>query len=121
MLFISFMKWWYGAGWILAWKRLGQRIDSVSRGFSIKLLFRTLFSPWKRVTANKGRGLDAQIHAGLDNLVGRVVGFSVRSIVLLAAGVAILVTAIFGFILLIAWPLLPPLVVTLIGMGVFIR
>jgi hypothetical protein len=114
---LSFFRWWYGAGWVLAWQRLGERLQSIARVFSVKLLVRTLFSPWRRVVSAPGRGFDAAIHAAIDNAVGRFIGFMVRCIVLLAAGVSLAALAIFGSVLLILWPFLPPLAALCIVWG----
>ena len=115
----AFFKWWYGAGWKLVWERLGERIQSVASAFSVTLLVRTLFSPWRRVTAVKGRGFDAAIHAAIDNAVGRFIGFSVRIIVLIAAAISTVAISIIGGILLFVWPFLPVCILALLAVGVF--
>lgn len=50
-------------------------------------------------------------------MVSRVIGFSVRMLVLIAAGLILLLTAIFGMLLVILWPLVPPAVPILIVKG----
>jgi len=117
MLVAAFFKWWYGAGWKLAWSSVGARLRSVARVFSVKLLVRTLFSPWRRVVAVRSRGFDGAMHAAIDNAVGRFIGFSVRCIVLITAGIMMLIIGIMGGLLLVAWPLLPPAAVALVVIG----
>lgn len=118
MLMAGFFKWWYGAGWKLVWQRLGERIRSVASAFSVTLLIRTLFSPWRRVIASRGRGFDAAIHAAIDNAVGRFIGFSVRCVVLVAATISTIAIGIIGGALFLVWPFLPICAVALLVMGV---
>lgn len=117
MLMAAFFRWWYGKGWMLAWERLGERLQSVGRMFSMQLLVRTLFSPWRRVVAVPSRGLSGVLQAAVDNGVGRLIGFTVRCVVLLAAMVSIIALGVVGGLLLIIWPLMPPAVVALVVVG----
>lgn len=54
-----------------------------------------------------GGAFQDQIRAFIDNLVSRVVGFSVRSLALIAASLLLLFYGVFGVIFLVAWPALP--------------
>lgn len=120
MLLVSFFAWWYGEGWTGVWHRTIEQLHIVGRGFSVKLLLRTLFSPWRRIMTPRGRGLDAHIHAAIDNGVGRFIGFTVRLIVLITAAFAMAAVGIGGLILLLLWPLMPPAVVSLLILGIFV-
>lgn len=114
----AFFRWWYGAGWKLVLEQLGLRLRSVAGAFSVKLLVRTLFSPWRRVVAVRRRGLDGAFHAAIDNAVGRFIGFSVRCIVLVAAAITIVILSMLGGVVLVLWPLLPPAAILLVVVGV---
>lgn len=118
MLVAEFFKWWYGEGWKYAGKSLFARVQSIGQVFSVKLLARTLFSPWRRIIAERRRGFDGAVHAAIDNAVGRLIGFSVRCIVLITAGLTMIVMGVVGLILLVLWPLLPPAALTLLIVGV---
>ncbi len=76
--------------------------------FSIPLLLRTLFSPWRRVSAGHKKGdLEDYAQAIAFNLMSRLVGFLVR-IVLVVVGLIALTLLILGFVVfLIAWSFLP--------------
>lgn len=117
MLLPSFISWWYGTGWQLVAKNVTRRMDRTMASFSVPTLARTLFAPWKRITANPGAGIDAKLRAMLDNLVSRFVGFTVRSTVLFSATVAMACMAVAGVIQIILWPLIPFLIVGCIIMG----
>ena len=117
MLMAAFFKWWYGEGWSMGWKKLGSLIQSIARAFSVRLLVRTLFSPWRRVVAAKSRGISGTFQAAIDNAVGRFIGFSVRCAVLVTAAIGVVLLAVFGGIFLIVWPLLPGIAIACIVVG----
>lgn len=58
-----------------------------------------------------GKGLDGKMQAFLDNLISRAVGFVVRVIVLFTAAFMIVGSLLLGVAIVIAWPLIPALVV----------
>ncbi len=86
--------------------------------FSVRILLRTLFAPWKRIVTSPGASFDAHLRAFLDNLVSRFVGFFVRFFVLFAAGISLIFLCFIGVLELVVWPLLPLLAIGLIVKGV---
>lgn len=118
MLALAFFRWWYGHGWKDSINYSFGLVGKISQSFSVEILLKTLFSPWRRIMSMPGSGISAHIHAALDNLVSRFVGFWVRLFVLLAALVLSLLALITGFIFAAAWPLLPPATVALIIIGI---
>ena len=117
MLVVAFLQWWYGPGWRDAGDRLSTRIRDTYLNFSVPILARTLFSPWKQIITPPDGSLQDRLRALVDNVVSRAVGFAVRLMALIAAGVLILVFATGGGLLLIAWPALPLLGPALIVVG----
>jgi hypothetical protein len=113
MLF-EFFRWWYGPGWVFAWHECFSWVKSVQRTFSADVLFRTLFSPWKRIVSVPGRSLDEKFRAALDNLFSRVIGFFVRFFTLIGALIGILIAGIAGLVLAISWPAVPILMIYLL-------
>lgn len=55
--------------------------------------------------------MQEQSRALVDNLVSRLVGFTIRFFVIIAALVSMLLLVIIGLVIIIGWPLAPPLVV----------
>jgi len=100
-------RWWYGPGWMEAARSVTRRTASIEQSFSLGTLVRTLFSPWRRIVSNGGRGLDAKMQAMFDNLVSRFVGFFVRLFVIATACLALGLVFFFGLVLVIIWPLVP--------------
>jgi hypothetical protein len=107
MVMFSLFSWWYHAGWAGVLVANRRRLSGLSDMFSITILLRTLFAPWKRIITYPGAGLDARIKAFGDNLVSRMVGFTVRFFVLLAAGISFTIAIAAAGIEIICWPLLP--------------
>lgn len=118
MLFIDFLTWWYGPGWKQVASDCFRRMSKVADVFSVPILLRTLFAPWRRIITYPGAGLDAKIRALGDNLVSRCIGFTVRFLVLIAAAILIVLAGILGLAGAVLWPLVPLLIVGCIGKGV---
>jgi hypothetical protein len=107
MLVVAFLQWWYGPGWRDAGNRLAARIRETYLNFSVPILLRTLFSPWKRIISPAGGSFDMKMRALIDNAVSRAVGFAVRLIALISACALIAFFVIVGGALLVLWPALP--------------
>lgn len=120
MLISSFFIWWYGDGWKQVVKSIGTRSSSIIASFSVKQLLGTLFEPWKRIISSSGNNFDAKIRATLDNLFSRAVGFVVRTLVLFAALVSVIVVAVLSVIEIIVWPLIPFLVPAALILGIIL-
>jgi hypothetical protein len=117
MFMLDLFTWWYGAGWAGVLTSTKRRLTSLGEMFSIKILLRTLFSPWRRIISYPGAGIDARMRAFGDNLVSRCIGLTVRSIVLLTAALAFILMLLVGLLEIIIWPLLPLAAVALVVKG----
>ncbi|HSX02436.1 MAG TPA: hypothetical protein VLI05_03945 [Candidatus Saccharimonadia bacterium] len=117
MFVIGFLQWWYGPGW----RDAGQRVVEMARqtylNFSVPILLRTLLAPWRRITSSSDGSLEQRARAMLDNVVSRAVGFGVRVIALVTALVMILLIGLGGGLLVLLWPILPPLSLILVAGG----
>ncbi|CAN5632477.1 hypothetical protein BH23PAT2_BH23PAT2_05370 [soil metagenome] len=120
MLPASLFQWWYGHGWTSAVSHAKQRVLRAYRLFSIPILLRTLFAPWRRIITAPGAGLDAHIRATIDNFVSRFIGSIVRTCVLIYAVILIVSSGIVSFFEIIAWPFIPFVVVALLIGGIFL-
>ena len=79
--------------------------------FSIGLLFKTLFSHWRRYKESYGRGLDIKRYFSVfvGNLISRILGALVRTVTIfvgLLAGFFIFLAAIFVFLVWLFLPIL---------------
>ncbi|MDX1765705.1 MAG: hypothetical protein R3313_02000 [Candidatus Saccharimonadales bacterium] len=116
MLFGAFLTWWYGRGWAATLDQAGHRMKILVEIFSIPILFKTLFSPWKQIVSvsSKDQALNIKMRTVIDNIISRFVGFWVRLIVLFTGLLGMLGAAIIGLIWIIAWPIIPLLIPILI-------
>lgn len=105
------LRWWYTTGWTQILRQITTWPLRVERAFSFVILVQTLFSPWKRIISGGGNTIDAKFRAAMDNLVSRLIGGFVRSIVLLGALCAMAGAGIAAMLFAIIWPLLPVAIV----------
>lgn len=77
--------------------------------FSLPLLLKTLFSPWRRIQWSSGKGFSIGnfVQTAISNLISRILGALVRSFLIAAGIVAEGVLFIGAFLSLAAWFLLP--------------
>jgi hypothetical protein len=118
MLFVSLFQWWYGQGLLSAFRHAQNRTLHIAQIFDIPLLLKTLFAPWRRIVTTPGNGIDAHIRAFFDNLISRIIGSIVRTIVIFAALILLCITLIMGLIEVMLWPILPLMPPVLIIFGV---
>lgn len=112
-----FWKWYYtqGAKDILsAWRNF---ILFALEYFSIPLLLKTLFSPWKRDITKKPRGLDLKrlFQYITYNAISRSIGFFMRFLTICAGILFLFMVFVLGAIFFVLWIFLP-----LILIGLFI-
>ncbi len=91
----------------------------MNRLFSVPLLLRTLFSPWKRMTEDEKVGFNLERWAEnvVANIMSRIVGAIVRLPIILLGIFALISTSIFGLLFYIFWVLAPVVVVALFLTG----
>lgn len=118
MFMASFFSWWYGPGWRLHASQVRHRLTRTSEFFSLGLLLRTLFAPYRQISAGAVRGnITVQWRAFLDRTVSRFVGFFVRIIILIVGVVSLLVLSVAWIGWLLLWPLLPVMPLILVGLA----
>jgi hypothetical protein len=87
--------------------------------FSVSLLSRSLFAPFRQIDAGSVRGpLGVQLRAWFDRSFSRVFGFFVRSIMIFAGSLSALVTLCAGALWAAFWLFIPMLPV--VGLLLFI-
>lgn len=108
MIIVWAFSWWYGAGWLAQFARLRERLASSYDYFSIGLLLRTLFSPFRQISAGKVNGpIGVKIRAFADRLISRVIGAIVRLILIIVGAAWLATVAIVGALVLIVWLFVP--------------
>lgn len=102
------LGWWYGQGWSWLLKMVQKNLTAIGETFSVPMLIKTLFSPWKQIqTAATFRNF---FQAAIDNLVSRFIGAVLRIFMLIAALFLTASVVIGGLALIIIWPVFPLLI-----------
>lgn len=101
-------SWWYGAGWAAQFNKLREQLASSYDYFSIGLLARTLFSPFRQISAGKVRGpIGVKLRAFVDRLISRIIGAFVRAILIVVGVMWMLVQVAVGVAALFLWAFVP--------------
>lgn len=106
---MSFISWWYRGGWAA---KSEQILDSLERSidyFSLSILIRTWFSPFRQIDAAKYSNLPLNLRMRnfFDRSFSRVFGAIIRTIVMLIGIMFIAIKALLGLFLLAIWPFFP--------------
>lgn len=106
---MAFLTWWYGRGWMDQVHALRRRVTNIGGMFSVPILLRTMFSPWKQtvIIPRRDQSMSDKIQAMIGNQVSRFVGFGVRLLVLITALICIMVVGTISILGILVWPFLP--------------
>jgi hypothetical protein len=119
MFIAGMLSWWYGQGWRQRFSRLSEKLASTIDYFSIDLLLRTFFSPFRQISAGKVRGpLGVQMRAFFDRLISRVIGAMIRFVMIIIGSLAIIMHVIIGLVGVIVWALVP--IAPIVGIILFL-
>lgn len=113
------LSWWYGAGWKARALMIRERLEQTLDYFSIDILLRTLFSPYRQISAGQVSGpLAVKWRAFVDRTISRIIGAIVRTMIILIGSFTIVFYALLGVFVLLLWACLPLLPV--VGFVLFI-
>lgn len=108
MFIAGMLLWWYGQGWRDAAMRVGRRLMNLEDYFSIDLLLKTFFSPFRQISAGKVQGaLGVQMRAFFDRLISRLIGAMIRLFVMIIGLLALAIYAVIGAVILVIWAVIP--------------
>lgn len=108
MIIVWAFSWWYGAGWASQLDALKERLSASFDYFSIGLLLRTLFSPYRQISAGTVNGpITLKLQGFADRLVSRIIGAFVRSLIIIIGTIWLMLLFIIGGLLLIVWAFVP--------------
>ena len=112
MLVISFVQWWYGRGFKEYLARFVDKLKDAADFFSIRLLVRNLFAPFRQIATEKrlNMPLNERLHAWVDLLISRMVGATIRFFLLIIGTIFLLVRVAIGLVIMVLWPLAPLLI-----------
>jgi len=90
--------------------------------FSIGLLLRTLFSPWRRMQEYRGRGFDPQkyFETTIINIMMRFIGFLMRGAFIIIGLVVEVAVIIMGAAAFIIWFAMPFFIILFLSRGIML-
>ena len=110
MLMLDFVTWWYSRGWGYFARTLVDKLRNMVDFFSISLLLRTFFAPFRQISTVQEDPNGGPMHylsVFFDRLLSRTIGAVVRLLILIFGAVVILFESICGLVLVVIWPALP--------------
>jgi len=122
MLFIL-ASWWYGDGLKRFWQLASERMTRTADYFSIGLLLKTLFNPFRQISNVNLRPdapMDVKFRAFGDKLLSRFIGAFMRTLMIIIGGICLLFILIFtliGMILYFISPILPLIFIIMFFVG----
>ena len=122
LIILGYLKWHYSkAIYSLTniWKNF---LFFIFEYFSINLLFKNFFSPWKRMTNNYPKKFSAKkyFYTFTANLIVRVVGMIMRLCLIIIGLASYALLALFYPVALILWLFLPLIILILITDGLIL-
>ena len=122
MFLVGIFQWWYGNGLLQYIRQSFLGVLRTADFFSVGLLLRTLFNPFRQISAAPvGGALSVQLSAFFDKMFSRVIGAVVRFMVIIVGLLMILLRflwMIVGIIMWLALPLMPFIGIILWQLGV---
>ena len=114
----TYFSWWYSEEPVYLARAAQVITKKVYLNFSVPILLRTLFDPWKKdVVSVENPSLDTAIRIWAMNLFARVIGFIIRTITIL---IGLFLTGIIFVLLIIgiiAWYFMPIIILLLLING----
>lgn len=111
MFIVGMLAWWYRAGWRRQFEALSEHLHSLLDYFSFDLLLRTLFAPFRQISAGRVDGpLGVKLRAFFDGLISRAIGAMVRLTMIFVGSLVLIFYVISGGVIALLWivvPLLP--------------
>lgn len=108
MFIAGLLGWWYGAGWRERMRMIGARLLRVFDYFSLDLLVKTWFAPFRQIGTGEVQGsLGDQLRAFGDRLVSRMIGGVVRTIMIIVGMLVLTTVAVAGVIEGVLWMIVP--------------
>lgn len=110
MLMVGLIKWWYTDGLSSRYKALDHWLLVTVDFFSLSLLIKTLFNPFRQISASMipaNAPIAARFQSAGDRLFSRFFGFSIRMITLGVGSLFILLQILTSIIILIFWIMMP--------------
>ncbi len=108
MFLVGLLSWWYRDGFFARVQSIRVRFEKVFDFFSILILLKTLFSPYKQISAaGDFDKSETWLQIIADKLISRFIGFFARIFLIISGMIVIILQVIFSAIVVIFWLILP--------------
>jgi len=119
---LGYLKWHYGKALqslSRVWKIF---LSFIWNFFSLSLLFRNFFDPWKRLDDPypKSFNFKKYFYAFITNFIVRVVGMLLRTVLIIAGLICYILLALLYPLVIIGWILLPLITMIIMILGLFL-
>jgi hypothetical protein len=116
---VSYFAWHYSRAFGEIWNTCTNYIWAVWHFFSVSLLLKTFFAPWRKLDVEYGKGLSLENFAGplIVNTLMRLVGMILRLVIVCIGLLGIVVVFLFGLVVTVVWIFLPVVIICLIWQG----
>lgn len=114
-----YAKWHYSEGFRDLYRNWRSFVLFVIHFFSLRLLFRTWLSPFGRLNEEYKKGFDLEelLETLIVNTMMRLVGFVLRTFVIVSGLVSLLLVFLLGPVLFLLWIFTPLIILILLGEG----
>lgn len=122
LLLLHYLKWHYLEAMQDILKGWGNILWFNFNYFSVLLLLKTFFAPWRRITWEYGRGFDIGRYLFIfgSNLISRILGAIMRSFLIGVGFIGEIVLLVLGSLFLLFWLALPVLIGVSFFYGIFL-
>ncbi len=119
-IILNYFFWWYTDGFVRLLKYLKAFITILADTFSVRIISRTFFQPWKKDTAStQGLSLDKKFQVWIWNLISRFFGMTIKGFTFLVFLVCFFVLLGLEIIFILVWFFFPIIILGGIGYTIF--
>jgi hypothetical protein len=119
-LFLLFFTWWYHQGFLSLLNYLKGVSAFMTDFFSVRMIFRTLFEPWKRdQIGTQNLSIKEKFDVMILNMVSRMVGFFVKILLFFIYLLFMAGFLIVSAVACLIWLALPFIALALVLLGIF--
>ena len=122
LVILGYLKWHYGKAILSIWQSWKNFLYFILEFFSLSLLFKNFFDPWKKMTDSypKSFSLKAYFFAFLTNQISRLIGIVMRTLLIIIGLICYITLTLLFPLALAVWLILPFIIILLIVEGVYL-
>ena len=108
MVISGLLRWWYVDGWLGQLASIRRSFTRVADKFSIGLLLKTLFAPFRQISADENaRAAGGVANVLVDKFISRFIGFFMRFVMIVIGIITLALLVVISGLRLVVWFILP--------------